>query len=77
MVKTLTLDDLPDVLTLAQAAQAVSMTEATLRKSIKDGSLRAFLPRGVTEPLRAGRGQGYRIEKSALEAWYFNKPEVP
>jgi len=74
MRKPLTLDDLADVLTLKEAADAVGMTETTLRVNIKSGELRAFLPRGK-DPKHAGRGQGYRIEKTALEAWYFNKPE--
>ena len=46
MRKPLTLDDLADVLTLKEAADAVGMTETTLRVNIKSGELRAFLPRG-------------------------------
>lgn len=74
MARMVELGDLPDVLTLEEAARAVGMTQATLRAGIKKGKLRAFLPRGVTDPLRAGRGQGYRITGPDLESWYFNRP---
>lgn len=61
---------LPDDLTLKEAAAAVEMTEPTLRKAIKEGELEAYIPRG-RDPLRAGRGQGYRIKRVNLQAWYF------
>lgn len=66
----LTLDDLPELMTLAQAAAAVRMNEHSLRVAIKAGELAAFIPRG-RDPLRSGRGQGYRIRREDLQRWYF------
>lgn len=70
----LSIDDLPEIMTLADAAQRVGMSVTTLRKEIKAGALVAFIPRG-REPLRAGPGLGYRITKQALTSWYFRQPE--
>lgn len=67
---TLSLADLPDVLTLAEAAAALSTSGATLRAAIKAGDLAAFIPRG-RDPRRAGRAMGYRIHKADLQRWYF------
>lgn len=66
----LTLEDLPEIMTLVEAAAAVEMTSVTLRKAIKTGELEAFIPRD-RPPLRAGRGQGYRITRESLQRYYF------
>jgi hypothetical protein len=65
-----TLEDIPELMTLKEAAAAVEMTELTLRTAIKRGELEAFIPRG-RDASRAGRGQGYRITREALRAYYF------
>jgi len=69
----LDLADLPDLLTLRDAAEAVRMTVLTMRRAVKSGDLPAFIPRG-RDPIRAGRGQGYRIRREDLQAWYFRTP---
>lgn len=66
----LTFADLPDLLTLEQARAAVGMSDKAMRDEIKSGALPAFIPRG-RDPMKAGRGQGYRIHKADLQAWYF------
>ncbi len=66
----LSLDDLPESLTLQEAADAVRMDHRTLRRAIRRGELIAYIPRG-RDPLRAGRGQGYRIQRQDLQDWYF------
>lgn len=74
MSRKLTLEDLPDLMTLAEASAAIEMSIPTMRVAIKRGELEAFIPRG-REPLRAGRGQGYRITRDALTRFYFRQPE--
>ncbi len=64
------LADLPDVLTLQEAAAVVGMDHRTLRRAIHRGELAAFLPRN-RPALRVGRGQGYRIHRDDLTNWYF------
>lgn len=71
----LTLDDLPAIMDLDDAAARVLMEKTTLRRAIKAGELQAFVPRGKT-PGRTGRGQGYRITAAALQAWYFGDPSL-
>lgn len=66
------LEDLPEHMTLAEAAERVEMRVPTLRKAIKAGELEAYIPRG-RDPLRAGPGQGYRITKAALTRWFFGQ----
>jgi hypothetical protein len=68
------LDDIPELMDLEEAATAVLMHPMTLRKAIRLGELEASIPRG-REPLKAGRGQGYRITRAALSSWYFNTPK--
>jgi len=75
MKRTLRLEDLPELMTLAEAAKVVEMHHRTLRRAIIRGELEAFIPRG-RDPLRAGRGHGYRITREALASWYLNVPEV-
>jgi len=69
------LDDIPELMDLAEAAGLVHMHPNTLRQAIKRGDLEAWISRG-REPLRAGRSQGYRISRHGLTAWYFNAPAV-
>lgn len=68
--QALTLDDLPELMTLREAAEAVRMGVPALRAAVKAGDLPAFIPRG-RDPLKAGRGQGYRIRREDLQKWYF------
>lgn len=75
MKQTLTLEELPELMDLGEAANQVSMSVQSLRNAIRAGELAAFIPRG-REPLRAGPGQGYRITREALASWYLNVPEV-
>lgn len=70
----LTLEGIPELMTLAEAAAMVEMTITAVRMAIKRGELKAFIPRG-RPPLRAGRGQGYRITRESLQAYYFGTPE--
>jgi hypothetical protein len=65
----MTLDKAGEYLTLAEALELVNMTRNTLRNAIRSGALPAHIPRGV-DPNHTGRGQGYRILRSDLEAWY-------
>jgi hypothetical protein len=58
-----------DAWTLAEAAEKVGLTVATVRAAIRTGELKAFIPRG-RDPLNAGPGNGYRIEQAELERWY-------
>lgn len=69
-MEDLQLEDLPELMTLAQAAEAVRMSVPAVRAAVKSGDLPAFIPRG-RDPLRAGRGQGYRIKREDLQRWYF------
>lgn len=66
----LSLEDLPDMLTVPEAAKATRLNAESIRRAIRRGELEAIG--------RAGkRGKnlgnyGYRIHKATLEAWYFN-----
>lgn len=68
--KVATLDGLAELLTLSEAAEASGYTELTIRREIKAGRLKAFIP-GGRDPLRTGPGHGYRIRRDDLRAWYF------
>lgn len=70
--RTLSLNDLPALMDLRAAANAVEMHPMTLRQAIRKGELEAFIPRGRV-PLRAGPGQGYRITRESLTKWYFGQ----
>ena len=67
---SLTLDDWPDIMTLAEAATRIGYTTDALRVAVRTGRLTAFIPGGRT-PLNTGRGKGYRITRASLEAFYF------
>lgn len=71
-MKQLDLADLPDLMTLQELSVRLEMSVPTLRKAIKSGELEAFIPRG-REPLRAGRGMGYRITREAATRYYFRQ----
>lgn len=75
--RTLTLDDIPEIVTVAEAAAAVRMSQAVLKAAIRRGELEAFIP-GIgtwksnpTGVKHAGRGRTYRIHRKALARWYF------
>jgi excisionase family DNA binding protein len=70
MPDTPTLEDLPELMSLSEAAEAVRMSVGAIRMAVKSGDLPAFIPRG-RDPMRAGRGQGYRIRREDLQKWYF------
>lgn len=72
--RPLNLDDIPDLMDIIEAADIVGMHPLTIRRAIYSGELEATIPRGRA-PLRAGRSQGYRITRAALQRWYFNEPE--
>ena len=75
MSRTLTLEDLPLVMTAGEAATAVEVHVETIRRAIRQGNLEAFIPRG-RDTAHAGRGQGYRITRESLARWYLNVPEA-
>ena len=60
-------------LTIAQAADALKVSERFVREAVKDGSLPARLPFGKKDLSRLGRGHGYRIRRDDLAAWYFSE----
>ncbi len=68
------LEGLADILTLDEAAHAVHLSDDTLRRAIREGELKAFIPRG-RKPSKAGRGMGYRIFRRELKRWYFGEAE--
>lgn len=68
--KALTLENLGDLVTLREAAVATRLSPTTIRAAIKAGHLPAFIP-GKRDPRKTGRGMGYRMMKSDLEAWFF------
>lgn len=71
----LNLDDLPDTLSVREAAEAIRSNPETIRRAIRKGTLAAIAPRGVTNPKAFGTS-GYRIHKAELERWYFNLQEA-
>lgn len=68
-------DGLAELLTITEAAAALHMHPKTIRKAITTGDLKAFTVAG-REPLRSGRGLGYRIRREDLQAWYFGAATV-
>lgn len=61
-----------DIYTIPEAAKALRVSGAVVRKAIKTGQLAAFII-GGREPLRSGRGLGWRIKKADLQHWYFGE----
>lgn len=73
--RTLTsFDELPETMTLQEAADLLNISVATLRRAYRLGELAVFSPRG-RDPLRMGRGMGYRVERAELQRWYFAPPK--
>lgn len=59
------------IFTIPEAAAQLGIHERTVRAAIKSGELEAFLPRGKTDPRRAGPGLGWRIRSRDLHTWFF------
>lgn len=57
---------------IAEAAAIIGVNPTTIRRAIKRGELAAFLI-GGRDPLRSGAGLGYRINRKALEDWYYGR----
>ena len=68
--ESLTFEDMPELLTVKEATEALRMSKDTLYVAIRSGELPAFIPRG-RDPRRAGRSMGYRIHRADLQRWYF------
>jgi excisionase family DNA binding protein len=61
-------------LTIKEAATRLGVSERMIRKAIKDGYLKAWIP-GRTGPdagLKSGRSK-YRIIPAELRKWFFGK----
>lgn len=69
----LTLDNVPELVTLREAAAATRLSVEVVRAAIRNGSLPAFMPGGPRNPKAPGRGMGYRIRKGDLQRWYFGE----
>lgn len=66
------LEDIPNVLNIAQACQATRLGDYAIREAIKRRELPAFMPGNG----KGGRGLGWRIHKADLEEWFFGKRPV-
>lgn len=64
------LEGVAEVLSIPEAAKAVRVSPRTIRKAIKSGELPATII-GGRDPLKSGRGLGYRILRDDLQAWFF------
>lgn len=64
------IQDGADLLSISAAAREVGVLPRTIRLAIKRKELEAFII-GGRDPLRSGRGLGYRIRREHLQAWYF------
>jgi hypothetical protein len=64
--------ELADIVTVAEAEAALKghATAWTIKRAIRAGRLKAFIPGGL-EPGKGGAGQGYRIKLADLRAWFF------
>lgn len=71
-----TFADLEEVLTIKEAAAKVRLSDQTIRKAITSGELEAFTV-GGRDPIRSGRGLGYRILARNLQTWYFGQSAAP
>jgi len=65
-----------DTVTLLEAALIADVNVRTLRKAIKEGRLKAFIP-GGRDARNCGAGQGWRIHKADLQAYVFGEESVP
>lgn len=70
------LEGVADVMTIPEAAKACGVSPRTIRKAIRTGELEATVI-GGREPIRSGRGLGYRITREALQRWYFGMAAMP
>lgn len=59
-----------DVFTITQAAHALRVSPKAIRLAIQQKRLHAFII-GGRDPMKAGRGLGYRITRAELRRWYF------
>lgn len=66
---TFDLEDIPETMSVKEAAAVLGVQHYTIRRAIWRGELEAVMPRG-RDPQRAGR-MGYRITREALRSWYF------
>lgn len=65
-----TLENMDEVLTLADMARISRLSINTIRQAIKRGELQGFLP-GNRDPRKTGRGLGYRALRRHFQAWFF------
>lgn len=70
------LSDIPELMSIKEAAAAVHLSSLTIRNAIRSGALAATIIAG-RDPRKAGRGLGYRIHRDALQRWYFGQNTVP
>jgi len=66
------LEGLPEELSIVEAATALNMHHRTIRRAIRSGEIPAHVI-GGRDPLRSGRGMGYRIKREDLQRWYFGE----
>lgn len=66
----LTLENIGEILTVAEAAAATKLSVIIIRNAILSGELKGFIP-GNRDRRWPGRGMGYRVQKAALQAWFF------
>jgi excisionase family DNA binding protein len=64
--------DAPETFSINEAARLLGLNHQTIRKAVRNGEIPAFII-GNREPLKSGRGMGYRITRADLQAWYFGK----
>lgn len=61
-----------DLLSAREAAEALGVSLQTIRGAIRRKELPAFVV-GGRSPKAPGRGLGYRIRKTDLQAWFFGE----
>jgi excisionase family DNA binding protein len=70
------LDGLAEVLTIREAADALRVSPLTIRRAIKRGEIPATIV-GGRDPIKAGRGLGYRVKRDDLQRWFFGEASLP
>ena len=77
---SLTLADLPALMTVREAAKQTRMHKITILRAIRRGELKATVPRhGDATTVdkdtlqHLGPSQGYRIEATELQRWYMGE----
>lgn len=73
VLSELTLDNIPELVTVSEAAAATRLSPPLIKAAIRRGDLSAFLPGGPRNVKSPGRGMGYRIRRADLQAWYFGQ----